>query len=345
MKMENLSEIETPRLRLVLMSAGLLRLLVAGDDEAATKVAGYGLPDDLPFPKDWGARGLRIIEEDPGQHPWVIHRAIVRKRDNRMVGYIRFHEAPPSPHLREYSDSGAELGYAIAPSCRRNGYAKEAVVAMMNWANHVAGVRDFFLSIGPANAASLGLSESMGFRKVGEKIDPIDGLEWIMKADIEEVRSSPSAIPGNVIRLRTVTADDWRAVCALWVREDQRHFVADNAFSLAQAAYEPGCAPFSIYRGEELVGFAMTRERPDEVAIMRLMFDRQHQGKGYGRQAIVQLCNRFPDTPIGISCVPENTVAARLYESVGFVPTGEIIHGEMIMRRKPGLTSEPKTKK
>ncbi len=42
----------------------------------------------------------------------------------------------------------------------------------------------------PTNPPSLKLAESMNFQKVGEKIDDIDGLEYIMKAEIHEVRTA-----------------------------------------------------------------------------------------------------------------------------------------------------------
>lgn len=192
---EPIPDIETPRLRLVSMSAQLLRLLIEGKFEEARNVAGFGLPDGCLPPESefWVTRTLRMTEGDPEQRSWMMHRAIVHKENNKMIGHIRFHHKPPDPDLQNLSKCAVELGYAIDPSCRRKGYGKESAVAMMEWAHSERGVSTFFLSISPSNLPSLKLAASMGFRKVGEKMDDIDGLEYIMKAEIHEIRGEANA--------------------------------------------------------------------------------------------------------------------------------------------------------
>jgi RimJ/RimL family protein N-acetyltransferase len=95
-----------------------------------------------------------------------------------MVGHISFHHKAPDPDLLEYSGNAVELGYAIEIDQRRKGYAKESVLAMMDWANK-RGVSVFVLSISPQNLPSLRLAESMGYRKISERIDDTDGLEYV----------------------------------------------------------------------------------------------------------------------------------------------------------------------
>ena len=56
---------------------------------------------------------------------------------------------------------------------------------MMQWAVREHSVHDFILSISPDNAPSLGLAQSMGFEVVGEQMDDIDGLEYVMKVALE----------------------------------------------------------------------------------------------------------------------------------------------------------------
>jgi len=125
-------------------------------------------------------RRLAMIEEDPEQHPWM-YRAVVRECDNVVVGHISFHHKAPDPDLLKYSSNAAELGYAIDASHRRKGYAKESALAMMEWAN-TQNVETFCLSISPQNMASLRLAESMGFRKISERVDETDGLEYVYLA-------------------------------------------------------------------------------------------------------------------------------------------------------------------
>ncbi len=66
------------------------------------------------------------------------------------------------------------------------------------------------------------------------------------------------------------------------------------------------------------------------------MIDRRHQGNGYGRAAMEQVIERLRANP-ECSCVqigwqPENVAAGKLYESLGFRRTGQIIEGEVVAR-------------
>ena len=64
------------------------------------------------------------------------------------------------------------------------------------------------------------------------------------------------------------------------------------------------------------------------------MIDRQHQRMGIGEQALRlalrDIASRGGRT-VNISFVPDNTIAAGLYERIGFEATGEIENGEIIM--------------
>jgi len=71
---------------------------------------------------------------------------------------------------------------------------------------------------------------------------------------------------------------------------------------------------------------------------MRFMIDASHQGKGYGKLAIIQLIEHlktFPRKPapsIYLSYKPDNEAARKLYASIGFKETGEISCGETVAR-------------
>jgi len=179
--------IETDRLRLVSLSVEFLQSMIRGGRGAAQAFADFVIPSDRSLPKNiWVKRRLEMIEADPEQHPWM-YRAIVRKHDNRMVGHISFHHKAPDPDLVEFSELAAELGYTVEAEYRRNGYARESAVAMMHWAYREHGVRTFILSISPTNLPSLKMAESMNFKRIGERMDEIDGLEYAMRADIEDI--------------------------------------------------------------------------------------------------------------------------------------------------------------
>jgi len=138
------------------------------------------------------------------------------------------------------------------------------------------------------------------------------------------------------VSLRPITVDNWQQCVRLTLKEEQRDFVAPNMYSLAQAAYETYCVPLAIYEGETMVGFVMYALNPDDNAywIYRLMIDRDHQGKGYGREGMRQVIERLKALPgcdkIFISYEPENSAAEKLYESMGFAKTGRIEHNEIV---------------
>ncbi len=138
------------------------------------------------------------------------------------------------------------------------------------------------------------------------------------------------------VTLRPITTENWEQCVRLAVDPEQTRFVASNAYSLAQAAYEDDCVPQAIYNGDVMVGFVMYWHLPGEPRyhINRVMVDAAHQHKGYGRAAMVQLLAQLTANPdcqeIDISYEPENEVARRLYASLGFRETGEIDDGEVI---------------
>jgi diamine N-acetyltransferase len=141
------------------------------------------------------------------------------------------------------------------------------------------------------------------------------------------------------VTLRDVDRHNFRQCIRLDVREEQRGFVATNVISIAQSKVEPECIPQAVYAGDEMVGFIMYGYDPEEREhfIGRVMIDRSHQGQGYGRAAVVEAIRRMRADPhlrgITLCIVPANEGAQRLYESLGFVLTGEVSEsGELYMR-------------
>ena len=146
------------------------------------------------------------------------------------------------------------------------------------------------------------------------------------------------------LTLRPVTADNWRALIKLKVREDQSHFVASNLYSIAEAQFgfeDEGhwdFFPFGAFDDDEPVGFFMYclnfNHSRFQAFIVRLMVDDKFQGKGFGR-GIMRLAldgfradDRIKD--VGISYEPENKVAQKLYASLGFIEPGELMEGETL---------------
>lgn len=186
------ASIQTERLRLVSMSPRMLRMLLHGDLESAATLGEFHITAPCSLTgQSWVEDRCNMIEEDRAQHPWM-NRAIVRKHDNRMIGHIGFHHKAPDPLLTTYSAHAVELGYSVDAAYRRQGYAWESAFALMAWAHREFAVEDFVVSIRPDNDPSLRLASAMGFQRVGEHIDEVDGLEWVMKARFSALHERPA---------------------------------------------------------------------------------------------------------------------------------------------------------
>src|SRR3954452_14260030 len=166
------SVISTPRLMLVPLTPPLLRAVADGAlDEVERQLeapVGAGWEDGVP-----AEYRLRQLAADPSEQPWLV-RAVVALTPRRVVGSIGFH-APPDDRGR------VEIGYDIVAAERRRGYAREAIHGLLGWAWAAGRARTCGASVSPGNAPSLALVRSLGFRRVGEQIDAIDGLEWVFE--------------------------------------------------------------------------------------------------------------------------------------------------------------------
>lgn len=141
------------------------------------------------------------------------------------------------------------------------------------------------------------------------------------------------------ISLREITPQNFKECINLKVAAEQENFVATNLMSIAQSKIYPTYNVFAVYAADEMVGFTMFGLDTDDQKyyLGRLMIDQRHQGKGYGKAAVLEIVERLKKVEgcneIFLSFVAENADAERLYRSVGFERTGEIsASGEIVMR-------------
>jgi len=179
--------IRTDRLTLESMSIPFMDALARKDVEAA----GLEIGAEVPL---WMAEKLQHFLQfrlaqlavDPSIRTWL-GRAMVRTDEagnRRVVGSLGFHGAPdPEGRL--------EVGYSVDPPHRRQGYAREAIGALFDWAYRTYGITHFVASISPTNDASLSLAAQFGFKKVGEQVDDVDGLEYVFETTWPRPRSEP----------------------------------------------------------------------------------------------------------------------------------------------------------
>jgi RimJ/RimL family protein N-acetyltransferase len=172
--------IGTSRLDLVPMTPAFLAASLQEDRAQLGLTLGIATPDDWPDEPRWPQRWLEQLREDPDLQPWLL-RAIVLRDERRMIGHIGFHARPGGDHLRELAPAGVEFRYTVFERDRRQGYAREACEALMEWAHRSHGVTRFVLSISPSNIVSLELAEGLGFDRIGSHVDEEDGPEDIFE--------------------------------------------------------------------------------------------------------------------------------------------------------------------
>jgi [ribosomal protein S5]-alanine N-acetyltransferase len=121
---------------------------------------------------------LAQLAADPDYLPWSV-RALILKESGEMVGHIRFHSRPDPDYLRPYAEKAVEFGYVVFSAHRRRGYAAEAIDGIIRWAQDEHDIQRFIVTIAPDNVASLRLADRFGFRKIGQHVDEVDGIEGI----------------------------------------------------------------------------------------------------------------------------------------------------------------------
>src|SRR4051794_28756051 len=162
----------TTRLELVPLTPPLLRAVAGGDlaevERRLEAPVGAGWEEGVP-----AEYRLEQLAADPSEQPWL-GRAGLARAPRRVVGSIGFH-APPDDRGR------VEIGYDIVAGERRQGFAREAMQALLECAWATGRARICVASVSPDNVPSLGLIRAFGFRRVGEQMDEIDGLEWVFE--------------------------------------------------------------------------------------------------------------------------------------------------------------------
>lgn len=139
------------------------------------------------------------------------------------------------------------------------------------------------------------------------------------------------------VELREITKETVRNILRLKVTPEQDNFVAPNAVSLSEALFEEKAWYRAIYANDEPVGFLMLYDDAEKADyyLWRFMIAAEHQGKGYGAEAIrllIEYVKTRPNaTKLELSYVPAEGGPEKFYLKQGFKNTGRVEHGENVM--------------
>lgn len=143
------------------------------------------------------------------------------------------------------------------------------------------------------------------------------------------------------ITLNPIEESNFLDAFQLELGEGQERFVSHPIRSLAQAyVYYQQCTPFGIYAGAQMVGYVMViyDYDTDEYNLWHLMIDRNHQGHGYGKAAVIACLDYIKTKPFGqgntvlLTCHEENLPALAIYRKLGFQETGNRDEDEIEMK-------------
>jgi [ribosomal protein S5]-alanine N-acetyltransferase len=126
-------EIITPRLTLRLMTEDFLEASLKDNLEETESLIGLKISPDWLEAKQIGRIRLNNYRDDSEYVKWGL-RAIGLRETNEMVGYIGFHTKPNPEYLSEIAPNAIEFGFTIFSHNRRQGFAQEAAIGLMNWA-------------------------------------------------------------------------------------------------------------------------------------------------------------------------------------------------------------------
>lgn len=141
--------------------------------------------------------------------------------------------------------------------------------------------------------------------------------------------------------LAPVTVDNWRDAADLAPQDDQRRFVASSAARyLLLGVYGDDWHCLVAYEGPTPVAHVMwARDEDGSLWVGGLLVDAAHQGRGVGRRVMeavmILLRGHDPAAPVRLSHHPQNRASSRLFEHLGFRPTGAMEEDEIVLEVRP----------
>jgi ribosomal-protein-alanine N-acetyltransferase len=157
--------VHTARLDLHPLHADAIEALLAGDGERLRRLTGARFRQAAPPP--YMADALPVVRdrlrERPEETPWW-NWLLVNRESGEAVGSVAF-GGPVN------AEGAVLVGYAIYTEYEGQGYATEAVRAMVAWAFSRPGVREVRALAPVWNTPALRVAENVGMRPVASEED------------------------------------------------------------------------------------------------------------------------------------------------------------------------------
>lgn len=144
-----------------------LQLTLESTEAILVRIDAMPAADRAEVSPDWIAR----IRSSPTPSPWTHGFAMMEKDTGADVGSCAF-KGPPD------ADGMVEIAYGVTTAYRGRGYAKESAAALVEYALGEGEARVVRAHTRPDNEASSRVLVATGFERLGEVIDPEDGLVW-----------------------------------------------------------------------------------------------------------------------------------------------------------------------
>ncbi|MFD3449845.1 GNAT family N-acetyltransferase [Microbacteriaceae bacterium 4G12] len=154
-------ELETKRLRIIPCTEETVEIAISQNYDNGPQISNH----------------LKKLKEDPTHLYWGTW-LVVRKTDGIVLGDIGFKGKPDENKV-------VETGYGFLESYWNNGYATEAVEALIQWAFNTSQVNKIVAETLQNNHGSIRVLEKLGMKKTSM-------TETMINWEIDEMNSTPN---------------------------------------------------------------------------------------------------------------------------------------------------------
>lgn len=144
-----------------------LTLTLRSTDEVLAWIDSLDAVVRVEVSPDWLAR----VKASTSSDPWT-HGFVMMHRDSGSVVGSCAYKGPPDP------DGVVEIAYGVDPEHQGKGYATEAAQALVDHAFGSDQVRIVRAHTRLEGEASMKVLNRCGFERIGQVVDPEDGLVW-----------------------------------------------------------------------------------------------------------------------------------------------------------------------